>query len=161
MLSYRYIVLLFLGFLVSSCSNDIGVDQRSAEKKIGVVDVLHLIDKVEFKNDIYELKRPTFELYNYEKDSLLQLRQIQIKNKNTEEVRRIERQFNELQDNLEVLEDEYNQQVMNKLNVLIKEYAEENNYNAILGGTGNGGILYSDESMDITDDILKYINSQN
>lgn len=157
-----YITPFLVGFfLFASCSEKKLKNREDfQEKKIGVVDVLRLVEAVEFKKEIYELKKPTFDQLNLEKDSLLMLRKMHIKNENYEAVRRVETRFNQTQDNIKSLEAEFNEQIMNKLNILIQEYAEENEYNAILGGTGNGGILYSDDTMDITNELLNYINSK-
>lgn len=44
------------------------------------------------------------------------------------------------------------------INQLIEQYSVENGYDLILGTTDDGSILYGAEAVDITDDLLQYIN---
>lgn len=53
---------------------------------------------------------------------------------------------------------ELTQGVLNQINSFIEKYAKENGYNLILGTTTSGNILYGEEYMDITDDVLKVLN---
>ena len=50
--------------------------------------------------------------------------------------------------------------LLEKLDSYSKAYAEENNLNLILAKEKMGTILYGDESMDITMDLIKYMNDQ-
>lgn len=49
--------------------------------------------------------------------------------------------------------------VLNQINTLVEKYAKENNYQIIFGTTSSGNILYGDKEIDITEPVLKYINS--
>lgn len=55
---------------------------------------------------------------------------------------------------------DYDDQIWGQLNEYIKQYGKENNCDFILGGTGDGSVMYSKESKDITDRIIKYVNEQ-
>jgi len=48
----------------------------------------------------------------------------------------------------------------NQINALVKEYAEENGYNIILGATSNGSVMYSKEVYNITDEVIAFINDK-
>ncbi|UII30384.1 OmpH family outer membrane protein [Fulvivirga ulvae] len=50
------------------------------------------------------------------------------------------------------------QAVLNQVNSFVEEYAKTNNYDVILGTTASGSVLYGDESLDITEDLLKALN---
>ena len=65
--------------------------------------------------------------------------------------------FQELQDNYT---QNLSQNVWNRLNVYIKEYAEMNNLKIILGTSGNGNIMYAQEGIDITSQILEFSNQK-
>jgi len=49
--------------------------------------------------------------------------------------------------------------VLNQINTLVEKYAKENNYQIIFGTTSSGNILYGDKEIDITEPVLKFINS--
>lgn len=52
------------------------------------------------------------------------------------------------------------QGVLNQVNAFVETYAKEHGYTLILGTTTSGNILYGQESMDITEDVLKALNAQ-
>jgi outer membrane protein len=54
----------------------------------------------------------------------------------------------------------YNQRIWNRINELAILYAKENNVEILFGTSGDGNIMYVDESKDISEDFVKYINNQ-
>ena len=52
------------------------------------------------------------------------------------------------------------QSVLAKINSFIKDYGEKYGYTIIFGTTNDGSILYGEDCVDITDDVLKKLNSQ-
>lgn len=47
-----------------------------------------------------------------------------------------------------------------KVQEKVKEYAEENGYDAVMMGSKNAGVLYSSKSFDITDDITEIMAAE-
>lgn len=68
-----------------------------------------------------------------------------------------EKEFN--RDN-QLTADEYSNQIWKQINQFISDYGKENNFDYILGATGQGNIMYSDEKNDISKDVLNYINNK-
>lgn len=64
-------------------------------------------------------------------------------------------QFTE--DNKQVIE-QYTDQIMKKINEYVDQYGKDQDYTFILGADGNGTIMHSKDSKDITDEVLTYIN---
>lgn len=56
--------------------------------------------------------------------------------------------------------EEFQESLLEKLDTYGKEYAEKNNFNLILAKEKMGAIMYADESMDITMDLIEYMNEQ-
>jgi outer membrane protein len=52
------------------------------------------------------------------------------------------------------------QTVINDINDYIKEYGKDHNYKIIFGASGGGNIMYADESTDLTEEILKGLNTE-
>jgi len=48
--------------------------------------------------------------------------------------------------------------VLNQVNSYIEKYGRENGYNIIFGTTATGNVLYGDEALDITENVLKGLN---
>ncbi|MES2730609.1 MAG: OmpH family outer membrane protein [Bacteroidota bacterium] len=55
-------------------------------------------------------------------------------------------------------EDKLLQGALNQINQYVKEYAEQQGYAMVLGTTQSGNILYANEAVDITDEVLKGLN---
>lgn len=50
------------------------------------------------------------------------------------------------------------QGVLNQIDEFIKEYAQKKGYKIVMGTTNSGNVLYGDESLDITDELLDALN---
>lgn len=58
------------------------------------------------------------------------------------------------------LQESYNNQIWDRLNKLVSEYGEEKEYDYILGGTGDGSLMYSKKDNNVTEDLINYCNSK-
>lgn len=52
------------------------------------------------------------------------------------------------------------QTVINDINDYVKEYGKKNNHKIIFGASGSGNIMYADDATDLTQDVLKGLNSE-
>lgn len=52
------------------------------------------------------------------------------------------------------------QTVINDINDFVKEYGKKQGYKVIFGATGNGTIMYGEESSDLTDQVLEQLNKE-
>ena len=50
--------------------------------------------------------------------------------------------------------------IINRVKDYVREYGEENNYTYIFGSNESANILYAEEGLDITDEILEKLNSE-
>lgn len=50
------------------------------------------------------------------------------------------------------------QKVWDRLNKYVKEYSESTDIKILVGGQGTGNVMFVDESIDITNDLLTYVN---
>ncbi len=55
-------------------------------------------------------------------------------------------------------EDRMLQGALNQINQYVKEYAGQKGYDMVLGTTQSGNILYANDGVDITDEVLKGLN---
>ncbi|WP_160289473.1 OmpH family outer membrane protein [Psychroserpens mesophilus] len=68
-------------------------------------------------------------------------------------------------ENLKTLQSEFSNTIPNKiwsrLNAYIKDYGKQKEVKIIFGISGNGNIMYADETnLDVTEELLKYINDR-
>lgn len=52
------------------------------------------------------------------------------------------------------------QQVWNQLNQYMLDFGKTHNYKLILGANNNGNIVYSNETIDLTDELVYYVNQR-
>jgi outer membrane protein len=52
------------------------------------------------------------------------------------------------------------QGILNQINNYIKKFSEEKKYDLILGVTANGNIMYGENSIDVTDEIVEGLNKE-
>lgn len=60
----------------------------------------------------------------------------------------------------ETLEMEFQKQVFAQINQFVKDYGTENRIDLILGASGNGSIMHCDDKLDITKEVISYINKR-
>lgn len=58
------------------------------------------------------------------------------------------------------LRNKYNNQVVKRMNEYIKDFGKLKGSVFIYGAQGDGGLLYADESRDITKELIKYANDR-
>jgi len=166
--TYKIIVLIIAALLVAS---NVFLFIKTYEKEeIAFVNISALMDEFNYAKELE--KRYNDVLIQRENEietKKVQLNKIATENQEiTEEtLKKYERIESELQnmieayyDERELLEAEYNQLIIERINKYVYEYGKENNKKIILGATGDGSIMYAEEGMDITDDVLSYINSK-
>ncbi len=56
--------------------------------------------------------------------------------------------------------DQYSSKVMGQLNQYVKEYGKQFGYTYIYGADGSGALMFANESEEITEDVINYINEK-
>lgn len=106
----------------------------------------NLLDSIKFKIQYLSLKGDN--LNDNEKMTINQLqRSFLVK----------EKEFNE--DN-NTTASQYSDQIWKQINQFMEDYGKENNYDLILGATGQGNIMFAKEKDDISKNVLEYINKK-
>lgn len=55
---------------------------------------------------------------------------------------------------------EYEEQVWKQLNQYTQDYGKENGYSIVFGANGDGGIMYGDQAVNVTEDLKVYANEK-
>jgi outer membrane protein len=55
---------------------------------------------------------------------------------------------------------QYNEQIWNQLNAYVKQFAKDNEYDMLLGTSGDGNVMYADEKYDVTESAIAYVNQK-
>ncbi|MEX1002681.1 MAG: OmpH family outer membrane protein [Crocinitomicaceae bacterium] len=73
------------------------------------------------------------------------------------EFQQYEQKINE---DLSITSQHYNEKIWEKLNAFVKEYGEKQEYEVIFGASGSGNIMYAEEKMDVTEEVLAFCNKK-
>lgn len=58
------------------------------------------------------------------------------------------------------LSKQYDGEILTQLNQYVKDYGKENGYTYIFGTDGNGSMMYANEGVDISNEVITYINGK-
>jgi outer membrane protein len=114
-----------------------------------------LIAEQEYKNSILDSLQNQIELISqFEKDKKEKGNKISQLQKN------YKTKYEQFETDNITKSQKYNEQIWGRINEYIKEYAIENNHEIILGANGTGSLMYANNKIDITENVIKYINSK-
>ena len=159
----KVVLVTVVSMLLGSCS----------QKKIGYVDINKLYEAFEYKKKLaldYNAVKNARQRITDSLEMLLNQSAMEIENSKsftleTEKkfeaqkrgVYQLVRQYEE--DNA-VLLASYDEKVINQLNAYIKEYGKSNGYDLLVGADKKGSILYGNEEMDVTEEVIEYVNNR-
>jgi len=151
-------LLLFLPMLIAAC----GTEENP--QKIVFMENAKVFEEFAMKSEYdgrmeKELSRESAELDSlkrfiqtnartFDKDQLVVLQQ---------QYYSLEQKFNQ---RFQELSTKFTKEVNDRLNEYIKEYAESKGYDLILGSAGQGNVMYIKDDMNITEDLIKYVNKK-
>ena len=165
------IISIFLFFLVS-----FSLFKTYDRAEVAYVDINKLVEgytRTEVERKKFEEKSKKFnassdsimngwrlELQSFEKErSQMSNEEIKLKE---EILRNKQQKINQVQQAIEKeiqkADQVSTQTIVNDINDFVKEFGESNNYELILGASGNGNIMYASEGIDLTDEVLEELN---
>lgn len=84
--------------------------------------------------------------------------------KNPLEIDALKKQFvirkQQFDEKFQSVSQKYTNEVYERLNTYIKEFGKKNNLGVIIGSNGQGNVMYRDDSMDVTDQLIKFVNDK-
>lgn len=176
-LNVSKITLLVLGlFAVTSVS--LTIYQLNRDQKFVIVDLAQLYNDFEMKKQlegqmtsVQDIRQQTLDSMELSLNMLSRTLQNLDPDKNKEvydskanefEVRRQEYLYKqkELTENNDAMSQQYNEQIWKQLNQYVEDYGAANNIECIIGGDGSGNVMYSESSLDLTDELVVYCNER-
>ncbi|SEK30267.1 periplasmic chaperone for outer membrane proteins Skp [Aquimarina amphilecti] len=139
-------------------------NKSKVESKITYIDNVKLFNGFNMSKDLGRINNEKIEKQKKILDSLYTIYSIFTKESNLEKAKEIENSLRKEDQELRKINDhfskEVSQQVWNRLNQYIEEYGESNKYEIILGTQGNGNIMFAQDGIDITEEVLEYVNNK-
>jgi outer membrane protein len=150
LITYLTLVVIF-----SACKQD-----AKNEEKVVFVDNYKLFEEFEMKKSLDKKIEKEFAIEKQKLDQMAIAFQNAIpkeKEKLKQDYVLYESKFNET---FTKVSDEYTKEVYSKLNEFIKEFGKKNNYDIIIGTGGQGNIMYVDTNVNITNKLIKFVNTK-
>ncbi|MCG3167825.1 MAG: hypothetical protein POELPBGB_03620 [Bacteroidia bacterium] len=66
----------------------------------------------------------------------------------------------QVEENIEILKQEYNDRIWKQLNQYLRDYGHENKYEFLFGASGSGSIMYAKKENNMTDEVIIYVNKR-
>lgn len=157
--------VLFISFLMSATTGACVYWLESRRfKKIAVVDAVKLFDRFNMKKELEANEKAKLQAISKQVDSIANQLELARASRNEDEVKKMTYGYNYMKTNLE---NEFrqgnrdiNEQVWKRLNPVVEEYGKMKGLHVIIGANGMGSVLYNDEYLDLTEDIIKYVNNK-
>jgi len=148
-------ILLFLAFYITSISD---------KNEYVYVDNIKLFNGFNMSKDLSDIHTKKIKRQTKKLDSLYQLFQIDIKSKDENKIKlsqqKVQKEDEVLSEMKNYFSKEVSQKIWDRLNLYIGEYGKSLQCKIILGTQGGGNVMYADESVDVTDALLKYANAK-
>lgn len=161
-INFKNIVVIICVILLSiTLYHFIFNKKEVSEHKIVHIDNAKVFSEFSFSKDISKIGLEKITPQKRIVDSIYNLLQTKDGKQKTNS---IQKEFIAQNEKLSQLGEEINNQtnfqIWSRINQYVTEYGKLNNYELILGATGNGNIMYAENSIDITDDFIIYANSK-
>lgn len=126
-------------------------------KKTGFVDLFKLVEGFELQKEYTGEARREMEREKSMIDSIIYTEKL--RSPATYETAQQDL-YNALYRKTEERNKEIEKMIWKRLNPYIVEYGKEKGYAYIYGANGTGNVLYADESEDITEELIEYVNKR-
>lgn len=160
---FKLLVLLNAVVLISIIVFETVNYFNNSRLDIVYVDNIKLFNGFNMTKDLKGLEEKKINTYTKQLDSLYAVLQT-LQNKDDSLFQNLQQQiaykskaFQEMKDNYSLV---LSNKVWDRLNDYITEYAQGNNLKLVLGTNGKGNIMYGEESIDITSQIIEFSNKK-
>lgn len=130
--------------------------------RMGWVNITQLYNDFGLKKDLEKKLEQDKTAFQHKLDSMRQLAGTLLDN--TKELNRVSETYQNLKQyydkDISNRKNEYQAQIFNQLNQYVKDFAQANHYQIVLGANGEGSLMYADEQMDITEKVKAYANER-
>lgn len=149
--------------LISACTK---------QHKIGYIQMQKVFNDFDYKKQLETEFSAIRDNRKFVLDSMtLQLKTLNAKLMGDKENKDLQRQFVESRElymqRKSMIEEEeagiakqFDEKILNQLNAYVKKFGEENKFAIIYGANATGNIMYGDSTLDVTKEVVEYINKK-
>jgi outer membrane protein len=128
----------------------------SEKKKIAYADAIRVFNGYRFKADLEKMSQGTLISMQESLDSAEAAYRAAPQNQEVQQ--RLLASQQRMAAGYNAINKEINDKVWDRLNPVISKFGKEKGLDLLIGANGMGTVLYADDSKDITDDLIRYIN---
>jgi len=148
-----YLILLgIIGTILIAIIVRVGVQWTSP--KIAFVSHQQLFEGYQGRIDVAQILNQQQKNQQQKQDSML--RMTQIDSLRGQQLQRYQQQQSQLQQKAE----QYTTQIWKQINKGVQIYGQQNGYQFIFGGRGDGTLMYADSTQNITPKVLEFLNQR-
>jgi outer membrane protein len=156
----KKLLFFIVGLLLLGCA----YMYVSNNKKVYVVDTIVLFNAFKMKADLEKSYEPKLMALKMQCDSIKALISHQQGSGNgvvhPDLLKNYEHSLQVFEYEFNDCNDKVNTQVWKRLNTIIEAYGKAKKAKVIIGGNGMGTVLYSDEDVNITKEVIEYANKK-
>ena len=150
-------IITILLFLVVLAGMAYYFNYKTIERKIVYADTIKLFNAYHFKTDMEKSSQTALSKLKNELDSAEVMYKVNssdpvMQNLYMEKQQRWSEGYN-------AINKEINEKVWERLNPLINKFGKEEGFELMIGANGMGTVLYASEVRDVTDDLIRYVNT--
>lgn len=134
-----------------------GVLSSCSMKKSGYVDMFKLVQEFELQKEYSEEAKREIDREKSMIDSIIYT--VQLRDPSSSENVKNEL-YAALYKKTEERNKEIEKMLWKRLNPYVADFGKEKGYSFIYGANGTGNVLYADESLNVTDELIKYVNKR-
>lgn len=144
---------------------------KSTNTKIGVIDLPVVYNSFDYQVELDNQFKKISEIYSLRKDSIQKVVSQEQFNINNSEISQddkdimIERIYIDYMEKSKQIDfqadsiaNSFTNRIWKQLNSYIRDYGEDNDYDLLIGMQGDGNVMYTKEQVNVTDDVIEYIN---
>ena len=157
-------IILFIVAVVTVLNSGALLWLHYKVEKIVVIDVLKVFNEYELKKESEKKIEEQLMVYQNKIDSLQAIAKKAYENHDQQRLEKAEQVLQQLSGEFQAASEyaakNLNEVVWKRLNPLINEFGKKHSYRVVIGANGMGTVLYNDESVDRTDELIMFINQK-
>lgn len=130
------------------------------DKSVVYVDKVKLFEGFKMTKEMKSIGEKEFEKKRLSVDSLYAVIQKESQQSNSRLVQEFVQKRDELDQFNQTFAIEESSKIWKRINSYVKEFSQENGYKIVVGSQDNNEVLYADEKIDVTSQLLMYINKK-
>lgn len=164
-------ILIVLAFVIASVALAFSVTQYLNKEKIAYIDINYVYENYNAKAErqveldyMLDKQKTVLDSFEFDIKGLYDQYELGASKELENEIILKEKNYQRVYDEFSNISNEQRErfinEIMDQINTNVKTFGKENNYKLILGANGSGSLMYAQDEINVSDQVLKYLNSK-